>query len=267
MRRKIWKIAIIILVILLGAWSIFCLDSNKTKEVNTEALSNKKIEWGIKRNGKGKQPDVGIVNKQAMDENNGIYLGNKDQKAIYLTFDLGYEAGYTENILNVLKENNATATFFVTAHYINTASDLIEKMIADGNIVGNHTVNHKCMPELNEEELTKEVMTLHDTVKEKFNYEMKYIRPPKGEYSLKSLAITNLLGYRTVMWSFAYADWDEAKQPSKEEATNKIMENLHNGEVMLLHGTSKTNSEILGNVLKQIKNEGYEIKSIDDFEK
>ena len=265
MKKNILKI--LILVMLLGYAILFLLKKEETLSVSAENLSTKKIEWGIKRNDNNEQPDVGTVNKQLMDENNGIYMGNKDKKVIYLTFDLGYEAGYTEDILNTLKENDVTATFFITAHYVNTASELIQKMIDNGNIIGNHTVNHKSMPGLDEAILKDEVMKLHDAVKEKFNYEMKYIRPPKGEYSQKSLALSNSLGYQTVMWSFAYADWDENDQPSVENAKNKIFSNLHNGEVMLLHATSKTNRDILGDVIKQIKEKGYEIRSIDDFEK
>ena len=140
-------------------------------------------------------------------------------------------------------------------------------MIDEGNIIGNHTVNHKSMPSLTEEQINSEVMELHKAMFEKFNYEMKYIRPPKGEYSEKSISVTNSLGYKTVMWSFAYEDWDEKKQPDEEKAKKKILDNLHNGEVMLLHGTSKTNASILGDVIKGIKNMGYEIKSIDEFEK
>ena len=140
-------------------------------------------------------------------------------------------------------------------------------MIDEGHIVGNHTVNHKSMPSLTEEQLKEELMNLHTAVYDKFNYEMHYMRPPKGEYSERVLSQTVRLGYIPVMWSFAYADWDEKAQPSNEEGTNKIINNLHNGEIMLLHATSKTNMEILDTVIKQIKEMGYEIKSIDDFAK
>ena len=121
------------------------------------------------------------------------------------------------------------------------------------------------MPSLSQEELTKELMNLHTAIYEKFGFEMKYMRPPKGEYSEKSLDITTKLGYIPVMWSFAYADWDEAKQPSQQEGINKIIKNVHNGEIMLLHATSKTNMEILDTVIKQIKDMGYEFKSLDEF--
>ncbi len=122
------------------------------------------------------------------------------------------------------------------------------------------------MPEITEEEIRTEIMNLHQTIQEKFNYEMKYIRPPKGEYSEKTLKITNQLGYKTVMWSFAYEDWNEDKQPEEEAAKKKIIENLHPGEIMLLHGNSKTNTKILNNIIKEAKAIGYEFKSLEEFE-
>ena len=122
------------------------------------------------------------------------------------------------------------------------------------------------MPDITDEEIKKEVMDLHQSLYEKFAYEMKYMRPPKGEFSERTLKVANSLGYKTVMWSFAYADWDENKQPSEEEAKEKILSNIHNGEIMLLHATSKTNSIVLDNVIKSIKEMGYEFKSLDSFE-
>ena len=122
------------------------------------------------------------------------------------------------------------------------------------------------MPSLTEEEIKKEVMDLHQSVYEKFGYEMKYIRPPKGEFSEKTIQVTNSLGYKTVMWSFAYEDWNEEKQPNEENAKEKILNNLHSGEIMLLHGNSKTNTNILDSIIKEAKNMGYEFKSLDDFE-
>lgn len=123
------------------------------------------------------------------------------------------------------------------------------------------------MPELTEEKIKTEVMDLHQAIYEKFNYEMKYIRPPKGEFSKRTLEYTNSLGYQTVMWSFAYEDWNENNQPNEEKSKQKIIENLHNGEIMLLHANSKTNLNILDSVIKESKNMGYEFKSLDEFEK
>ena len=122
------------------------------------------------------------------------------------------------------------------------------------------------MPDLTDEQVESEIQKLHQSIYEKFNYETKYIRPPMGEYSERTLSITNSLGYKTVMWSFAYCDWDEKKQPSEEEAKKKIIENVHNGEIMLLHGNSKTNTNILDYIIKEIKNKGYEFRNLDKFE-
>ena len=238
-----------------------------TAEVaSIENLNNTKIEWGIKRNNNHLQPDLGSKNKSLMEKYNGLCMGNKDKPYIYLTFDLGYEAGYTQKILEVLKQNDVKAAFFITAHYLNTQPDLVKSMINEGHIVGNHTVNHKSMPSCNLETIKNEVMNLHTAVYEKFGYEMKYIRPPKGEYSERSLAYCNSLNYQTVMWSFAYDDWDETKQGREEYGKKKILDNLHNGESMLLHATSKDNSNILDEIIKDIKRQGYEFKKLDEFE-
>ena len=276
MKKIIEKISIITIAtsFLLGLVVVGNMEkSNKTvststtiDETNIESLDNKKIGWGIKRNDNHKQPDVGSVNRKILDKYQGIYMGNNDKKLIYLTFDLGYEAGYTSKILEVLKQNDVKATFFITAHYVNTSSDIVKRMIDEGHIVGNHTVNHKSMPTCSLDTIKKEVMDLHSAIYDKFGYEMKFIRPPKGEYSERTVAYTNTLGYTSVMWSFAYDDWDEAKQGRESYGKKKILDNLHNGEVMLLHATSKDNSNILDEVIKEIKNQGYEFRNIDSFE-
>ena len=265
-KTKIKIIVIIVLAITIVSLSIILnKEQENTVQTSTQSVSNKKIGWGIKRNNNHEQPDVGKENKNILEENKGICLGNEKDKSIYLTFDEGYEAGYTEKILDILEKNDIKATFFITAHYLNTQEELVKKMIDEGHIVGNHTVNHKSMPSLSEEEIKKEVMDLHQVIYEKFNYEMKYIRPPKGEFSERTLNITNSLGYTTVMWSFAYEDWNEDKQPSEEQSKKKILENIHNGEIMLLHGNSKTNTNILEDVIKEAKNMGYIFKSLDEF--
>lgn len=263
--KKIILILILIFAIVLLTSKMYQKEKSSV-ETETKVLSSKKIEWGIKRTNDHTQPDVGEKNKKVLEENEGICLGNKDKKYIYLTFDEGYEAGYTEQILETLKNNNVKAAFFITAHYVNTQPELVQKMINEGHTIGNHTVNHKSMPELSEEEIRKEVMDLHTSIYQKFGYDMKFIRPPKGEFSEKSIAYTNSLGYKTVMWSFAYEDWNENKQPDKEKSKTKILENLHNGEIMLLHGNSKTNTEILDEVIKGAKSQGYEFKTLEEFE-
>ena len=258
------------LIIVIFTISIVNITENNIVETSgsiLETLSNKKIGWGIKRNNNHEQPDLGSTNKKILDEYKGIAMGNKESKKVYLTFDEGYEAGYTEKILETLKQNEVKACFFITAHYVNTQPELVQKMIDEGHTIGNHTVNHKSMPSLSLEEIKKEIMELHTAIYEKFGYEMKYIRPPKGEYSEKTVAYCNSLGYTTVMWSFAYDDWDENKQGREEYAKKKIIDNIHNGAVILLHGNSKDNTNVLDYCIKEIKNMGYEFASLDDFER
>jgi len=268
--RKIFYTLSIFIIVIFTFCVINTIKTENTIQTNAgvaETLSNKKIEWGIKRSGNHEQPDLGSLNKRIIDDAKGIAMGNKESKKVYLTFDEGYEAGYTEKILEVLKQNEVKACFFITAHYVNTSSDLVKKMIDEGHIIGNHTVNHKSMPSLSEEEIKSEVMKLHQTIYNKFGYEMKYIRPPKGEYSEKTVAYCNTLGYTTVMWSFAYDDWDENKQGREDYAKKKILDNIHNGAVILLHGNSKDNANILDYCIKEIKKMGYEFASLNDFEK
>lgn len=266
MNKKVKIIISIIIIILVVILSIGEKQKEQNIETSVSTISSKKMEWGIKRNNNHEQPDVGKSNKKILESNNGICLGNSEKKYIYLTFDEGYEAGYTQQLLKTLKDNEVKAAFFITAHYLNTQEDLVKQMIDEGHIVGNHTVNHKSMPSLTEEQIKKEVMDLHKSIYSKFQYEMKYIRPPMGEFSEKTLKITNSLGYKNVMWSFAYEDWNENKQPDEGKSKEKVINNLHNGEIMLLHGNSKTNTNILDSVIKEAKEMGYEFKSLDEFE-
>ena len=258
MDRKIFLFIIIVFSIFL----IYIIGINK--ETNANDIT-KKICWGIKRNDNHETPDLGKENKELIEKYNGIAIGDVEKKKIYLTFDLGYEAGYTEKILDVLKSNDVKACFFITAHYANTHPELVKRMIEEGHDVGNHTVNHKSLPEISEDSVKKEIMDLHTAIYEKFGYEMKYIRPPKGEYSERVLQICGNLNYKVVMWSFAYDDWDEEKQGREEYGKKKILDNLHNGEVMLLHGTSKDNMNILDECVKLIKDEGYEFGMLNEI--
>ena len=265
-KKKVFKItlAIVFIAVLVGITFIFTKE-DAIQVSTTTALSNEKIEWGVKREKDHKQPELGSKNINLMKKYDGIAMGNSEKNIVYLTFDNGYEAGYTASILDTLKANDVKAAFFITAHYLNSQPDLVKRMVEEGHIVGNHTVNHHSMPSLTDEEIKKEIMDLHHSVLELTGYEMKYIRPPKGEYSERTLSLSNSLGYTTVMWSLAYDDWDENKQGREEYGKTKILENIHPGAVILLHGTSKDNMNILDTCIKEIKNMGYEIKSIDEF--
>lgn len=250
---------VFVLIIMCTSILSFSLYSQAT------TIKNDLIAWGFRRGEKHLQSVLDTKAEKIIREFNGIALGDKEIPNVYLTFDSGYEDGYTEKILDVLKDKNVKATFFITGHYLNTASDLVKRMIEEGHIVGNHTVNHKCMPNLSDEEIKNEIMNLHNAVFEKFGYEMKYFRPPKGEFSQRVVKLAKDLGYTTVMWSSAYDDWDKEKQNREEYGKKKIIENIHNGCVLLLHSTSKDNSNILSDVITEINRMGYEFKSIDEF--
>lgn len=235
-------------------------------ETSTSNLSNEKCAWGFRRMKDNVRPEFSSKYTKPLDNYEGIYAGNPDEKKIYLTFDEGYENGYTDDILDTLKEKEVTAVFFVTMPYVKQNADLVQRMIDEGHIVGNHTVNHPSMPEVTDnEKLKKEIMDLHNYVKENFNYEMTFLRPPKGEYSERTVKLALDLGYRTVLWSSAYDDWDVNKQDRLEYARGMIINNLHNGCVMLLHAVSKDNTALLGEVIDETRNKGYEFCSLEEF--
>lgn len=236
--------------------------------VSTSNLSNTVCAWGFVRKKDAVQPEIYGPYSKVLNAYDGIYMGNNNAKRIYLTFDEGYENGYTPAILDTLKEKNVTATFFVTMPYVKQNEALIQRMIDEGHIVGNHTVNHPSMPEVTDDtKLEKEVMDLHDYMVEKFNYEMTYLRPPKGEYSERTVKLCKDLGYTHVLWSSAYDDWDVNNQKGNDYAKKMILNYSHNGCVMLLHAVSKDNTEVLGDIIDALRNQEYEFYSLDEFER
>lgn len=258
MKDQLFKKSFII-VLLLTCVVQFSIFSDAT------TLSNELLAWGFRRGENHSQATLDTKSEKVIRDYEGMSMGNKDSNQVYLTFDCGYEAGYTEKILDVLSENDVKATFFITAHYLNTAGDIVKRMIEEGHIVGNHTVNHKCLPDISDEEIKDEVIKLHNALFEKFGYEMTYFRPPKGEFSERVIKVVKDLGYTTVMWSSAYDDWDTNKQGRLDYGKKKIVDNIHNGCILLLHATSEDNSIILGDVIKEIRNMGYEFKNINEF--
>jgi peptidoglycan-N-acetylmuramic acid deacetylase len=181
----------------------------------------------------------------------------QSDKVVYLTFDQGYENGYTSVILDTLKEKNVKATFFVLTDYVKRNPELVKRMIDEGHTVGNHSVHHYSMPTLDINTAKKEILDLHDYMKNEYNYTMYLFRPPMGEYSEQSLAITQACGYKTVFWSYAYADWDTKKQMDPALALEKVKKAAHPGCIYLLHSVSSTNAEILGDLIDELKSEGY----------
>ncbi len=237
--------------------------------VSTANLSNTVCAWGFVRKKDAVQPEIYGPYSKVLNTYDGIYMGNSNDKRIYLTFDEGYENGYTASILDTLKEKNVTAAFFVTMPYVKQNEALIQRMIDEGHIVGNHTVNHPSMPEVTDDaKLEKEVMDLHNYMVENFEYEMTYLRPPKGEYSERTVKLCKDLGYTHVLWSSAYDDWDVNNQKGHDYAKKMILNySQHNGCVMLLHAVSKDNTEVLGEIIDSLREKEYEFYSLDNFER
>ena len=190
------------------------------------------------------------------------FIMPETEQAVYLTFDQGYENGYTSKILDTLKEKQCTAVFFVTMHYATSNPELIKRMIDEGHVIGNHTASHKSMPTISMEDAADDIISLHNYMLETYGYEMTLFRPPKGEWSERTLALTQMLGYRTVFWSFAYADYDVNNQMGIEKAFPKVTEAAHNGAIYLLHSVSKDNAEMLGDVIDTLREKNYVIATL-----
>lgn len=222
--------------------------------------------WGLSFQEEGKAPVID-VDKEKLQELNGYYLGNEEDKKIYLTFDAGFENGNTKKILDALKENDVKAAFFLVGNYLETCPDIVKRMVDEGHIVGNHTYHHRDMATLTTKEaFMKEITDLEVLYKEIIGTDMlKFYRPPQGKYSNEQLQWAREEGYKTCFWSLAYVDWDEKKQPSREQAMEKLTKRIHPGAIVLLHSTSSTNGEIIGEIIKEWKNMGYSFGQLTDL--
>lgn len=222
--------------------------------------------WGLSFQQEG-QPPVANATADELAEFNAFYSGNTDEKILYLTFDAGYENGNTEAILDALKKHNAPAAFFLVGNYLETSPELVKRMLAEGHIVGNHTYHHPDMSKISTEEtFRKELTDLEDLFLEVTGETMpKYYRPPQGKYSISNLQMAKDLGYQTFFWSLAYVDWYQDKQPTHEEAFQKLLGRIHPGAIVLLHSTSSTNAEILDELLTRWEEMGYSFGSLDSL--
>ena len=222
--------------------------------------------WGLSFRQPG-QPPAAPANQAQLARYDGVYIGDQTQKVMYLTFDAGYENGYTAQILDVLQKHQAPAAFFLVGNYLEKNPDLVRRMVAEGHLVGNHTMHHPDMSKLATlEAFSKELQGLEALYREVTGEEMaKYYRPPQGIYSEENLAMAKELGYRTVFWSLAYVDWNNDAQPTPEEAFSKLLPRTHNGAIVLLHSTSRTNGEILDELLTKWEEMGYTFGNLDEL--
>lgn len=224
--------------------------------------------WGLSFQTEGASP-VGNASAADLAKYNAYYLGDTSKKVIYLTFDCGYENGYTGQILDVLKKHQAPAAFFVVGNMIQTAPDLVRRMAEEGHIVGNHTFHHPDMSAISDQaSFKKELDDLAALYQETTGQELpKFYRPPQGKYNTENLKQAQALGYRTIFWSLAYVDWYVDDQPTQEQAYAKLLPRIHDGAIVLLHSTSKTNAEILDDLLTRWEGMGYTFASLEDLPK
>lgn len=222
--------------------------------------------WGLGFSTEGKPP-TGNATADELKKYDTYYIGDTAKKVIYLTFDAGYENGYTAAILDALKKHNVKATFFLVGNYINTSPELVKRMVEEGHNVGNHTYNHPDMSKISSKDsFCKEIESLEKLYEDTTGQKMtKFYRPPQGKYSTNNLQMAKDMGYKTFFWSLAYVDWYVDKQPTKEEAFKKLLGRIHPGAIVLLHSTSKTNSEILDELLTKWEEMGYSFGNLKDL--
>ncbi len=245
-----------------GRGTAVCLTNWQETFHIAEAVDN----WGLGFGAEGTKP-TGNVSAKELEQYHTYYVGKGEDKKIYLTFDCGYENGNTENILTALKKHKVKATFFVVGHFLESSPDLVKKMVEEGHTVGNHTYHHPDMSAISDmTSFSKEIKDVEEKYKEITGEEMtKYYRPPQGKYSTENLEMAKELGYHTFFWSLAYVDWYENDQPTKEEAFDKLLSRIHPGAIVLLHNTSKTNGEILDELLTKWEEMGYTFGTLSEF--
>lgn len=229
----------------------------KATGINITNYSTDKVVWGPGRADNHERPADPVSLQQKYGELGAQFIMN-DEKFICLTFDEGYENGYTPAILDTLKEKGVKAIFFVTYDFAKDNPEIIERMIDEGHIIGNHSYRHYTMDEVSTDTATEEIVFLDNYMKEQHHYRMTFFRFPKGEFSENTLALANALGYKSIFWSFAFADWDTQNPPDRSTAFSCVCDHFHNGEILLLHAVCQTNAEMLGDVIDEARKQGYE---------
>lgn len=221
--------------------------------------------WGLGFGETGSQPS-GTESPEVMKKYNAYFVGDSKKKVLYLTFDCGYENGNTPAILKSLKKHKVKATFFVVGHFLKENHDLVKQMVKEGHTVGNHTYNHPNIIGMSKEKFESELTQVEDLFQEITGKELsKYYRPPQGKYNVENLQMAKAKGYKTFFWSLAYVDWNQDAQPTKEEAFDKLLSRVHPGAIVLLHNTSKTNGEILDELLSKWEDMGYSFGTLGDL--
>ncbi|MDS9473338.1 delta-lactam-biosynthetic de-N-acetylase [Sporosarcina pasteurii] len=234
--------------------------------INPFSANAEELHWGFKKAKDEVPSDAGSPFNEILDKHGAIYKGNAEEKILYLTFDNGYEAGYTESILDTLDKEGVPATFFLTGHYLTSATSLVKRMVSDGHIIGNHSYDHPNMANLSAKGMEDEWTRFDKKLKELTGVERTiYVRPPKGIFNEKLLSVGNELGYRHIFWSVAFVDWHEDKPKGKDYAYRELMKQIHPGAIILMHTVSPDNAEALPSFIQDAQKEGYTFKSLDDL--
>ena len=262
-RKKIWTVlgAVALVLMLAGAGTAYDKWFGPVTTVNAEVTN-----WGLSFPTPG-QPPIGNASSEELEALSARYLGDVSEPVIYLTFDAGFENGNTPAILDALKKHHAPAAFFLVGNYLETAPDLVRRMVEEGHVVGNHTTSHPDMSKIADlETFQQELKGVEDLYREVTGQEMpKLYRPPQGKFSLENLKQAQQLGYTTVFWSLAYVDWYTDNQPTKEQAFDKLLPRIHNGAIVLLHSTSSTNAQILDELLTKWEQAGYRFGNLKEL--
>lgn len=260
----------------LGILLVFCILAGMFLEPAEQGQAKKKLSdystrtycWGLGQNTRHQKPAGSGPRGWKLKKYNAYYVGphSKKDKVVYLSFDCGYEAGYTKRILNTLKKCKVKAIFFVTEAYIKETPKLVKRMKREGHLVGNHTCTHPQMSKLGVKRLKREILQCARTMKKLTGYEMdKFIRPPEGNFSMRSVKVAQSLGYATIFWSLAYYDYDTNRQPGKEYVINRFKTYYHNGMIPLIHAVSKSNTQALPTVIKYLKKKGFRYGTLDEI--
>lgn len=224
------------------------------------------LHWGFKKSTNGEQIDIPTELNQILTKYDTIYRGDPTKKIIYLTFDNGYENGYTEQILNTLKKEQVPATFFLTGHYVTSASELVKRMVEDGHTIGNHSDKHPNMARLSEKQMLTEWQSFDAKLKAVAGIERTYVaRPPEGVFNEQLLSIGQKYEYRHIFWSIAFKDWEKDVVRGADYAYNELTKQLHPGAIVLMHTVAKDNAEALPMFIKEAKKQGYSFGSIEDL--
>nr|WP_251032470.1 delta-lactam-biosynthetic de-N-acetylase [Mesobacillus foraminis] len=229
-------------------------------------VPNKPIGWGFKKGREGKPADAGKPLEKLIGNYGAVYKGDPNKKDIYLTFDNGYENGYTDQVLDVLKKEKVPAAFFVTGHYLESAEDQVIRMVEEGHIVGNHSYHHPDLTKVSDEKLREELELVRSKTQELTGQKhMNYLRPPRGIFSERTMRLAREAGYTHVFWSLAFVDWNTDQQRGWQYSYDNIMRQIHPGAILLLHTVSKDNADALEKAIQDLKKQGYTFKSLDDL--